>query len=41
MNFPDQVVTDMIEPVLKGLASFGNGSMVIVIFLKKLEERHS
>ena len=37
VNFPDQLVIDMSEPVLKGLAPSGNGSMMIVIFLHKVE----
>ena len=41
MNFPDQLVTDMSEPVFKGRAPSGNGSMIIVIFLHKVEERRS
>ena len=35
VNFPDQLVTDMSEPVLKSRAPSGNGSMVIVIFCTK------
>ena len=41
VNFPYQLVTDMCEPVLEDLALFENGSMVIVNFLHKMEERHS
>ena len=40
VNLPDQLVTDMSEPVLK-VDLFGNGSMKIVIFLHKVEERRS
>ena len=39
VNFADQLVTDMSEPVLKDLAPSGNGSMMIVIFLHKVECR--
>ena len=39
VNFPDQLVTDMSEPILKGLAPSRNGSMMIVIFLHKVKER--
>ena len=41
VNFLDTLVTDMSEPVLKGWALSGNGSMMIVIFLHKVEERLS
>ena len=41
VNFPDQFVTDMSEPVLKSRAPSRNGSMMIVIFLQKMEERFS
>ena len=41
VNFLDQLVTDICEPVLKDLAPSGNGSMVFVIFLHKVEERLS
>ena len=41
VNFPDQLVTDTSEPVLKSRAPSGNGSMMIVVFLHKLEERFS
>ena len=41
VNFPDQLVTDMSEPFFKSLAPFGNGSISIVIFLHKVEKRHS
>ena len=41
MNFPDQLVADMSEPVLKSQAPSRNGSMMIVIFLHKMEERFS
>ena len=41
VNFPYQLVTDMCEPVLEYLAPFGIGSMVIVIFMHKVEERLS
>ena len=41
MNFPDHLVTDMCEQVLKDRAPSRNGSMVIVIFLHKGEERHN
>ena len=41
VNFPDRLVIDMSEPVLKSLAPSGNGSMMIVIFLNKMEERLS
>ena len=37
VNFPDQLVTDMSEPVLKSELT-GNGSLMIVIFLHKVEE---
>ena len=39
MNFPNQLVTDMSELVLKDLAPYGNGLMMIVIFLHKVEYR--
>ena len=39
VNFSDQLVTDMNEPVLKSQALSRNGSMMIVIFLHKVEER--
>ena len=41
VNFPDQLVIDMSEPVLKGCAPSGNESMMIVIFLDEVEERLS
>ena len=41
MNFLDQLVTNVCEPVLKDRAPSGNRSMVIVIFLHKVEERLS
>ena len=41
VNFPDLLVTAMSEPVLKGLAPSGNGSMMIVLFLQNVEERLS
>ena len=41
VNFPYQLVTNMCEPVLKYCAPSGNGSLVIVIFLHKVEERLS
>ena len=41
VNFPNQLVTSMSEPVLKGRAPSGNGSMMSVIFLHKVEECHS
>ena len=41
VNFLDQLVTDMIKPVLEDLAPSGNGSTVMVIFLYNLEERYS
>ena len=41
VNFPNQLVTDMSEPVMKGLAPTRNGSMMIVIFMHKVEERLS
>ena len=41
MNFPDQLVADMSEPILKSRALSGNGSMMIVIFLLKVEECRS
>ena len=40
-NFHDQFVTDMSELVLKGWAAYENGSMMIVIFLHKVEDRLS
>ena len=41
VNFLDHLVIDMSESVLKSLAPSRNGSMMIVIFLHKLEERRS
>ena len=41
VNFPYQFVTDMCEPVLEDLAPSRDGSIVIVIFLHKVEERLS
>ena len=41
VSFPDQLVTDMSEPVLKSRAPSGNGSMMMVIFLHKMEEHFS
>ena len=41
VNFPDQLVTDMSEPVLKSRAPSENRLMMIVIFLHKMEERFS
>ena len=38
MNFPDQLVTDMSELVLK-IELSRNGSLMIFIFLHKVEER--
>ena len=37
-DFPYQLVTDMSEPVLKSRVPSGNGSMMMVIFLHKMEE---
>ena len=37
VNFPDQLVTDLSEPVLKSELT-GNVSLMIVIFLHKVEE---
>ena len=41
VNFPDQLITDMSEPVLKSRAPSENGSMMMVIFLHKMEEHFS
>ena len=41
MNFPDHLVTDICFPILKYQALVGNGSMLIVILLCKLEKCHS
>ena len=41
VNFPDRLVTNISESVLEDSAPFKNGSMVIVIFMHKLEEHHS
>ena len=37
VNFLDQLVTDICDPVLKDEAPSRNGSMLIVICLRKLE----
>ena len=37
VNFPDQLVIDMSKPVLK-IELTGNGSLMIVILLHKVEE---
>ena len=41
VNFTDQLVTDLSEPVLKSLALSWNGSMMIVIFRYTMEERNN
>ena len=38
VNFFDQLVINICEPALKGGTPSGNGSMMIVIFLHKVEE---
>ena len=41
VNFPNLLVTGICVPILKDQALAGNGSMLIVIFLRKLEKCHS
>ena len=41
VNFLDQLVIDLCEPVLKDLAPSRNESMMVIIFLHKVEERLS
>ena len=41
MNFINQLVTNICDPILKDEAPSGNVSMLLVIFLHKLEESHS
>ena len=41
VSFLDQLVTEISEPVLKGCTPSRNGSVIIVIFLHKVEERLS